>query len=208
MLLCMKGIVCVWKGIGDIKAESCRAHEGRFFPYLNYSAMGQAFVLAIVFIFVLLFWCCIRVRPHPFSLVYLSALCSLWLFILFFAFSPLNSHLCVKRLFLYCREHMAPYIIPTGLVLVEEMPRNQMGKVNKKDLLRHFSPWLDVFDVCESVGVYYTSLPGHSFQIRQTFHTNVVKGNRTMVNIHWKPITAPKTAIEINLLLLTITVGV
>ncbi|XP_023280135.1 acyl-CoA synthetase family member 3, mitochondrial [Seriola lalandi dorsalis] len=38
----------------------------------------------------------------------------------------------------WAREHMAPYTIPTGLLLVEEMPRNQMGKVNKKDLLRHF----------------------------------------------------------------------
>ncbi|XP_041792290.1 malonate--CoA ligase ACSF3, mitochondrial isoform X1 [Chelmon rostratus] len=38
----------------------------------------------------------------------------------------------------WAREHMAPYSIPTGLVLVEEMPRNQMGKVNKKDLLQHF----------------------------------------------------------------------
>uniref|UniRef100_A0AAX7VMF2 Acyl-CoA synthetase family member 3 n=1 Tax=Astatotilapia calliptera TaxID=8154 RepID=A0AAX7VMF2_ASTCA len=35
----------------------------------------------------------------------------------------------------WAREHMAPYTIPTGLVVVEEMPRNQMGKVNKKDLL-------------------------------------------------------------------------
>lgn len=38
------------------------------------------------------------------------------------------------------REHMATYTIPTGLILVEEMPRNQMGKVNKKDLLRKFFP--------------------------------------------------------------------
>uniref|UniRef100_A0A669EBA9 Malonate--CoA ligase ACSF3, mitochondrial n=1 Tax=Oreochromis niloticus TaxID=8128 RepID=A0A669EBA9_ORENI len=38
----------------------------------------------------------------------------------------------------WAREHMAPYNIPTGLVVVEEMPRNQMGKVNKKDLLRLF----------------------------------------------------------------------
>jgi len=38
------------------------------------------------------------------------------------------------------REHMAPYTIPTGLILVENMPRNQMGKVNKKDLLRQFFP--------------------------------------------------------------------
>ncbi len=35
---------------------------------------------------------------------------------------------------------MAPYTIPTGLVLVEDMPRNQMGKVNKKDLIRQFFP--------------------------------------------------------------------
>ncbi|XP_033935733.1 malonate--CoA ligase ACSF3, mitochondrial [Pseudochaenichthys georgianus] len=40
----------------------------------------------------------------------------------------------------WAREHMVPYTIPTGLLLVDEMPRNQMGKVNKKDLLRHFFP--------------------------------------------------------------------
>ncbi|KAF7211725.1 acyl-CoA synthetase family member 3 [Nothobranchius furzeri] len=48
--------------------------------------------------------------------------------------------LTLPELKIWAREHMAPYIIPTGLVLVEEMPRNQMGKVNKKDLLRHFFP--------------------------------------------------------------------
>lgn len=40
----------------------------------------------------------------------------------------------------WARERMASYMIPTGLLVVEEMPRNQMGKVNKKDLLRHFFP--------------------------------------------------------------------
>ncbi|XP_077444464.1 malonate--CoA ligase ACSF3, mitochondrial [Stigmatopora argus] len=40
----------------------------------------------------------------------------------------------------WAREHMVPYSIPTGLLLVDEIPRNQMGKVNKKDLLRHFFP--------------------------------------------------------------------
>uniref|UniRef100_A0A8C7QXP4 Acyl-CoA synthetase family member 3 n=1 Tax=Oncorhynchus mykiss TaxID=8022 RepID=A0A8C7QXP4_ONCMY len=35
-------------------------------------------------------------------------------------------------------EHMSPYTIPTGLVLVEEMPWIQMGKVKKKDLVKHF----------------------------------------------------------------------
>ncbi|XP_026176144.1 malonate--CoA ligase ACSF3, mitochondrial isoform X2 [Mastacembelus armatus] len=46
----------------------------------------------------------------------------------------------LPELKIWAREHMVPYTIPTGLVLVEEIPRNQMGKVNKKDLLRHFSP--------------------------------------------------------------------
>lgn len=38
------------------------------------------------------------------------------------------------------REKMAAYTIPTGLLLVDEMPRNQMGKVNKKDLIKRFFP--------------------------------------------------------------------
>uniref|UniRef100_A0A9J8BIS3 Acyl-CoA synthetase family member 3 n=1 Tax=Cyprinus carpio carpio TaxID=630221 RepID=A0A9J8BIS3_CYPCA len=46
----------------------------------------------------------------------------------------------MSQLKTWAREHMATYTIPTGLILVEEMPRNQMGKVNKKDLLRQFSP--------------------------------------------------------------------
>lgn len=57
----------------------------------------------------------------------------------FIFLSALNSLQCIN-ISVYCREHMAPYTIPTGLELVEEMPRNQMGKVNKKDLLRHFFP--------------------------------------------------------------------
>ncbi|XP_077419734.1 malonate--CoA ligase ACSF3, mitochondrial isoform X1 [Vanacampus margaritifer] len=40
----------------------------------------------------------------------------------------------------WAREHMVPYTIPTGLLLLDQIPRNQMGKVNKKDLLRHFFP--------------------------------------------------------------------
>lgn len=49
-----------------------------------------------------------------------------------------GKHLTLSELKTWGREHMAPYTIPTGLLLVEEMPRNQMGKVNKKDLLRQF----------------------------------------------------------------------
>nr|XP_049574261.1 malonate--CoA ligase ACSF3, mitochondrial isoform X1 [Syngnathus scovelli]XP_049574262.1 malonate--CoA ligase ACSF3, mitochondrial isoform X1 [Syngnathus scovelli] len=40
----------------------------------------------------------------------------------------------------WARERMASYVVPTGLLVVEQIPRNQMGKVNKKDLLRHFFP--------------------------------------------------------------------
>lgn len=48
--------------------------------------------------------------------------------------------LTLTELKTWAREHMASYNVPTGLLLVEEMPRNQMGKVNKKDLLRRFFP--------------------------------------------------------------------
>ncbi|XP_064414419.1 malonate--CoA ligase ACSF3, mitochondrial isoform X3 [Latimeria chalumnae] len=40
----------------------------------------------------------------------------------------------------WARDFMASYTIPTELVLVEEIPRNQMGKVNKRDLVKHFFP--------------------------------------------------------------------
>lgn len=65
---------------------------------------------------------------------------------------PLYSVHCIN-ISVSCREHMAPYSIPTGLVLVDAMPRNQMGKVNKKDLLRHFFPWLEFFDMTDNIQV-------------------------------------------------------
>ncbi|XP_067158453.1 malonate--CoA ligase ACSF3, mitochondrial [Apteryx mantelli] len=48
--------------------------------------------------------------------------------------------LSVKDLKDWARGTMAPYSIPTELIVVEEIPRNQMGKVNKKDLLQRFYP--------------------------------------------------------------------
>ncbi|NXI53339.1 ACSF3 synthetase, partial [Chloroceryle aenea] len=48
--------------------------------------------------------------------------------------------LSVKDLKEWARESMAPYAIPTELIVVEEIPRNQMGKVNKKELLQRFYP--------------------------------------------------------------------
>ncbi|XP_043937625.1 malonate--CoA ligase ACSF3, mitochondrial isoform X2 [Protopterus annectens] len=46
--------------------------------------------------------------------------------------------LSLKELKEWAREHMAPYTIPAELILVENIPRNQLGKVNKKDLLKYF----------------------------------------------------------------------
>ncbi|XP_041125150.1 malonate--CoA ligase ACSF3, mitochondrial [Polyodon spathula] len=48
--------------------------------------------------------------------------------------------LSLQELKTWAREHMTSYTIPTGLILVEGMPRNQMGKVNKKELLKRFYP--------------------------------------------------------------------
>ncbi|XP_062817574.1 malonate--CoA ligase ACSF3, mitochondrial [Anolis carolinensis] len=46
--------------------------------------------------------------------------------------------LSLKELKEWARKSMASYTIPSELLLVEEIPRNQMGKVDKKQLLRHF----------------------------------------------------------------------
>ncbi|XP_058901901.1 malonate--CoA ligase ACSF3, mitochondrial isoform X3 [Kogia breviceps] len=40
----------------------------------------------------------------------------------------------------WARGVLAPYAVPSELLLVEEIPRNQMGKVNKQDLLRQLYP--------------------------------------------------------------------
>ncbi|XP_039744581.1 malonate--CoA ligase ACSF3, mitochondrial isoform X3 [Pteropus medius] len=45
-----------------------------------------------------------------------------------------------KELKEWARGVLAPYAVPSELLLVEEIPRNQMGKINKKDLVRQFYP--------------------------------------------------------------------
>lgn len=40
----------------------------------------------------------------------------------------------------WARGVLAPYAVPSELLLVEAIPRNQMGKVNKKQLLQQFYP--------------------------------------------------------------------
>jgi malonyl-CoA/methylmalonyl-CoA synthetase len=48
-----------------------------------------------------------------------------------------NSHLEVKSLKSWCKDNaaMAPYAVPTVWKVIESMPRNAMGKVNKKELV-------------------------------------------------------------------------
>ncbi|XP_027703557.1 acyl-CoA synthetase family member 3, mitochondrial isoform X2 [Vombatus ursinus] len=48
--------------------------------------------------------------------------------------------LSCKDLKEWSRGYMAAYTIPSEVLLVEEIPRNQMGKINKKDLLKQFYP--------------------------------------------------------------------
>ena len=40
----------------------------------------------------------------------------------------------------WCTERMARYWMPSQLVVLDEMPRNAMGKVNKKELLKTAFP--------------------------------------------------------------------
>lgn len=138
--------------IVDIKEESCTVYEGHFFPYLDYSATGPAFVWGLFSHLCCLFLCCciwVHILIRVCSLITVMCVCmhaGLSRLVQLIVLSAVNSrqriNIRVSR-----REHMAPYCIPTGLVLVDEMPRNQMGKVNKKDLLRRFFPWLDRSDV-------------------------------------------------------------
>ncbi|XP_051884586.1 malonate--CoA ligase ACSF3, mitochondrial isoform X2 [Pristis pectinata] len=48
--------------------------------------------------------------------------------------------LSLKELREWARDRMATYSVPSELILVEQIPRNHMGKVNKKDLLKRFFP--------------------------------------------------------------------
>lgn len=81
---------------------------------------------------------------HLFVSVFTRGPCTSYRILTAFPVTCLSCSFCNKQpsvlltLLFRCRVHMATYTIPTGLVVVSEMPRNQMGKVNKKDLLRQF----------------------------------------------------------------------
>ena len=39
----------------------------------------------------------------------------------------------------WCRERMAPYKIPAGVTIVDELPRNEIGKLLRQDLVARLS---------------------------------------------------------------------
>lgn len=49
----------------------------------------------------------------------------------------------LKELRSFCKEKLAPYKLPTLVQLVQEIPRNAMGKTNKKELRKHFQVMAD-----------------------------------------------------------------
>ncbi|KAG8144226.1 hypothetical protein E2320_001323 [Naja naja] len=49
-----------------------------------------------------------------------------------------SQELSLQTLKKWARETMPSYTIPSELLLVQEIPRNQMGKVDKKQLLKQF----------------------------------------------------------------------
>ncbi len=55
---------------------------------------------------------------------------------------PGSTSLEADKLKAWCKEHaaIAPYAVPTVWKLVESMPRNAMGKVNKKELVAALFP--------------------------------------------------------------------
>jgi malonyl-CoA/methylmalonyl-CoA synthetase len=51
-----------------------------------------------------------------------------------------GSPLSLMELADWCRDKMPPYHVPRQLHVMESIPRNAMGKVNKKDLRKQISP--------------------------------------------------------------------
>jgi malonyl-CoA/methylmalonyl-CoA synthetase len=51
-----------------------------------------------------------------------------------------GKEIILSKLREWSKERMAPYAIPTVLKVVEKLPKNPMGKVNKKELLKAMFP--------------------------------------------------------------------
>lgn len=51
-----------------------------------------------------------------------------------------GTEVILSKLREWSKERMAPYAIPTVLRVVEKLPKNAMGKVNKRELLKSVFP--------------------------------------------------------------------
>lgn len=51
-----------------------------------------------------------------------------------------GKEIILSKLREWSKERMAPYAIPTVLKVVEKLPKNAMGKVNKKELVKTMFP--------------------------------------------------------------------
>jgi malonyl-CoA/methylmalonyl-CoA synthetase len=51
-----------------------------------------------------------------------------------------GTEIILSKLQEWSKERMAPYAIPTVLKVVEKLPKNTMGKVNKRELLKAVFP--------------------------------------------------------------------
>jgi acyl-CoA synthetase (AMP-forming)/AMP-acid ligase II len=50
------------------------------------------------------------------------------------AFVACHTELCEDDLIAWCRERLTPYRVPVRVVFVEQLPRNDVGKVVKREL--------------------------------------------------------------------------
>ena len=46
----------------------------------------------------------------------------------------------VNEVQLWCKDYLAPYMIPKVWLVMDNLPRNAMGKINKKELVRTVFP--------------------------------------------------------------------
>jgi long-chain acyl-CoA synthetase len=53
-----------------------------------------------------------------------------------FAFVLIRGNLEVGELLAHCRAHLTPHKVPRQIRIVEELPRNTAGKIDKASLLR------------------------------------------------------------------------
>ena len=50
-------------------------------------------------------------------------------------FTVINRNIDEQELLLYCQKELAPYKIPKGIFVIEEMPKTALGKIIKTELV-------------------------------------------------------------------------